>query len=47
MFITKESYAIYLRWLAVAQEFMVADEDTLVLVAQWVANEQKDRSSAG
>jgi len=42
MYVTNEFYTVYQRWLAIAQEFMIGDEETLGLLAQWVANEQME-----
>jgi hypothetical protein len=42
MYISREFYTVYQRWLAIAQEFLITDEETLALLAQWVANEQNE-----
>jgi len=42
MFINRKEYQIYLSWLAVAQEFCVTDEETLLMLAQWVVNAQHE-----
>ena len=42
MKIDRNEYQVYLSWLAVAQEFDVSDEETLLMLAQWVVNAQQE-----
>ena len=42
MKIDRNEYQVYLSWLAVAQEFCVSDEQTLLMLAQWVVNAQQE-----
>lgn len=47
MNIDRNVYQVYLSWLAVAREFCLSDEDTLLMLAQWVVNAQKEALDLG
>lgn len=42
MWISPEFFSVYQKWLAIAEEYMITDEEELALIAQWVFNAQKE-----